>query len=96
MATKLFVGSLSFGVNEDKLRELFETVGTVTSAVIINDRDTNRSKGFGFVEMGSEQEAQAAISTLNGKDLDGRNIIVNEAKPKVDRDSRPSYSNRRY
>ena len=96
MSTKLFVGSLSFSVNQDQLKELFETVGTVTSAVVINDRDTNRSKGFGFVEMSTEAEAQAAISNLNGKDLEGRSIIVNEAKPKEDRGARPSYSSRRY
>ena len=96
MSTKLFVGSLSFSVNEDQLKELFQTVGTVVSSAVITDRDTNRSKGFGFVEMSSEEEAQKAITELNGKDLEGRSIIVNEAKPKVDRDSRPSYSNRRY
>ncbi len=100
MAIKLFVGSLSFSVNEDQLKELFSTVGTVTSASIIIDRDTNRSKGFGFVEMSSDAEAQAAIAQLNGKDLEGRSIIVNEARPKEDRGgggSRPSYGNsRRY
>jgi cold-inducible RNA-binding protein len=99
MAIKLFVGSLSFSVNEDQLKELFATVGTVTSASIIIDRDTNRSKGFGFVEMSSDAEAQAAIAQLNGKDLEGRSIIVNEARPKEDRSaggSRPSYGNKRY
>jgi RNA recognition motif-containing protein len=99
MAIKLFVGSLSFSVNEDQLKELFATVGTVTSASIIIDRDTNRSKGFGFVEMSSDEEAQAAIAQLNGKDLEGRSIIVNEARPKEDRGaggSRPSYGNKRY
>lgn len=99
MAIKLFVGSLSFSVNEDQLKELFATVGTVTSASIIIDRDTNRSKGFGFVEMSSDAEAQAAIAQLNGKDLEGRSIIVNEARPKEDRGaggSRPSYGNKRY
>jgi cold-inducible RNA-binding protein len=100
MAIKLFVGSLSFSVNEDQLKELFATVGTVTSCSIIIDRDTNRSKGFGFVEMSTDAEAQAAIAQLNGKDLEGRSIIVNEARPKEDRNaggSRPSYGNsRRY
>jgi RNA recognition motif-containing protein len=97
MATKLFVGSLSFNVNQDQLKELFESAGTVVSAVVITDRDTNRSKGFGFVEMETEQEATAAINSLNGKEVDGRTIIVNIAKPKEDRPSRPSYSgNRRY
>lgn len=97
MASKLFIGSLSFNVNEDQLRELFETAGTVVSAAIIKDRDTDRSKGFGFVEMGTDEEAQTAITNLNGKELDGRAIVVNIAKPKEDRPARPSYgSNRRY
>ena len=83
MATKLFVGSLSFNITEDELRELFASVGTVESATIIKDRDTDRSKGFGFVEMTNDQEAQAAISSLNGKELGGRTIIVNVARPKT-------------
>lgn len=97
MATKLFIGSLSFNVTEDQLRELFAGVGTVESATIIKDRDTDRSKGFGFVEMATDQEAQAAIKGLNGKELDGRNIIVNVARPKEDRSNRPSSNgHRRY
>ena len=98
MASKLFIGSLSFNVNDDQLRELFATVGTVVSATIIMDRDTNRSKGFGFVEMSTDEEAQTAIKELNGKDLEGRAITVNGAKPKEDRPARPSYGggNRRY
>jgi RNA recognition motif-containing protein len=97
MANKLFIGSLSFGATEDQLRELFSTCGTVTSASIIMDRDTNRSKGFAFVEMSTDEEAKKAIDTLNGKDLDGRAIVVNEAKPKEDRPARPSYGgNSRY
>ena len=85
MATKLFVGSLSYGVDDDQLKEFFSSVGEVVSASVIKDRDTGRSKGFGFVEMSSEEEAKEAIKQLNNKELDGRSIIVNEAKPKEDR-----------
>jgi RNA recognition motif-containing protein len=96
MATKLYVGSLSFNVTDEQLKELFESAGTVVSASVIMDRDTNRSKGFGFVEMETEQEAQTAITTLNGKEVDGRTIMVNIARPKTDRPSRPSFNRRRY
>jgi RNA recognition motif-containing protein len=98
MATKLFVGSLSFKINDDQLKELFEAFGTVVSASVIIDRDTDRSKGFGFVEMSSDEEAQAAIAALNGKEVEGRAIIVNVARPKEDRPARPSFGggNRRY
>lgn len=82
MATRLFVGSLSWNTNDDQLKDFFASAGTVTSANVIVDRETNRSKGFGFVEMGSEEEAQKAISSLNGKELDGRTIVVSEAKPR--------------
>jgi cold-inducible RNA-binding protein len=85
MATKLFVGSLSWNVNDDQLKEFFSSVGTVESANVIVDRDTNRSKGFGFVEMSSEDEAKKAIAELNGKELDGRPVTVNEAKPREER-----------
>ena len=85
MAQKLFIGSLAWGATEDELRELFETVGTVESATIITDRETGRSKGFGFVEMGSEEEAKKAVEELNGKDLAGRALVVNEARPREDR-----------
>lgn len=85
MATKLFVGSLAWATTDDSLRDLFSTVGTVESASVIFDRETNRSKGFGFVEMATEEEARAAVDQLNGKDLDGRAIIVNEARPREDR-----------
>ena len=85
MATKLFVGSLSFNVTEDELKELFAAHGTIVSCSIIMDRDTNRSKGFGFVEMESEDEAQAAIKALDGQQISGRTIAVNIAKPKTDR-----------
>ncbi len=82
---KLFVGSLPFSVKEDQLRELFSQAGTIESAVIIMDKMTGRSKGFGFVEMSSEEEAKKAVEMLNGSDLEGRNIIVNEARPQEDR-----------
>jgi cold-inducible RNA-binding protein len=91
MAAKLFVGSLAYGVKEDQLKELFATVGTVTRCAVIMDRDSGQSKGFGFVEMSTDEEAQTAIKDLNGKELEGRTIIVNEAKPKEDRGARPSY-----
>jgi cold-inducible RNA-binding protein len=86
VAKKLYVGNLTYNVNESDLETLFSQFGTVQSAQIIADRDTNRSKGFGFVEMQSDAEAQAAIQGLNGRDHDGRNLTVNEAKP---RESRP-------
>jgi RNA recognition motif-containing protein len=79
---KLYVGNLSFDVNDDQLREMFAPYGT---AQVITDRDSGRSKGFGFVEMGSEQEAQAAIAGMSGQLVGGRNLTVNEAKPKESR-----------
>ncbi len=82
MSTKLFVGSLPWAVNDDSLREAFEPHGTVVSAKVITDRQTGRSRGFGFVEMSNESEANAAITALNGSELSGRSIIVSEAKPK--------------
>jgi RNA recognition motif-containing protein len=85
MGTKLFIGSLSWGVDDNGLREAFEQAGTVVSANVIIDRMSNRSKGFGFVEMATPEEAQAAIEMWNEKDLDGRSIIVNEARPREDR-----------
>lgn len=91
MAQKLFVGSLAYGATEDQLREFFEAAGTVVSAKIITDRETGRSKGFGFVEMESDEEAQKAINDLNGKDLAGRPIAINIARPMENRDRRPSY-----
>ena len=80
MSTKLFVGSLPWSVNDRKLQETFEAHGTVISAKIINDRDTGRSRGFGFVEMENPTDAEKAIRSLNNSELDGRNIVVNEAK----------------
>ena len=85
LAKKLYVGNLTYNVNETDLEELFAPYGTVQSAQIIVDRDTNRSKGFGFVEMGSDNEAQAAIQGLDGQDHGGRNLTVNEAKPREPR-----------
>jgi RNA recognition motif-containing protein len=85
MATKLFVGKLSFNTTNDSLQALFATFGTVVSATVINDRDTNQSKGFGFVEMESQTEAQAAINALDGKEFEGRSIVVNVARPREDR-----------
>ena len=82
MANKLFVGNLSWGVSEDQLRESFGAFGTVEEAVIITDRQSGRSKGFGFVTMSSEEEAQKAIEGLNGTELDGRAINVSEAREK--------------
>jgi cold-inducible RNA-binding protein len=76
MATKLFVGSLSYNVDDTQLRDFFAAIGEVTSANVITDRDSGQSKGFGFVEMSSDTDAQEAIKQLNGKDLDGRSIIV--------------------
>ncbi len=87
LGKKLYVGNLSFNTGESRLRELFQNYGTVTSAKIITDRDSGSSKGFGFVEMSSDGEAQAAISGTNGIDLDGRQIKVNEAMDKPRRDN---------
>jgi cold-inducible RNA-binding protein len=82
---KLFVGNLGFGVTEDTLRSLFESHGTVDSVSVITDRDSGRSKGFGFIEMPNDAEAQHAISAMNGKEIDGRALTVNEARPKAER-----------
>jgi RNA recognition motif-containing protein len=84
MGKKLYVGNLSYEVSDSDLSKLFEAHGTVESAQVIMDRDTNRSKGFGFVEMKSDQEAQAAIAALNGKEMNGRALTVNEARPKTE------------
>jgi RNA recognition motif-containing protein len=85
MATKLYVGNLSFRTTSEELKEQFSQAGTVESASVIEDRETGRSRGFGFVEMATAEEGAAAIEMFNGKDLGGRNITVNEAKPKTDR-----------
>jgi RNA recognition motif-containing protein len=89
MATKLFVGSLSYGVNDDQLKDAFAAAGTVVSAKVIIDRETGRSKGFGFVEMSTDEEAQAAVKMLDGKEIDGRTVAVNEARPQENRERRP-------
>jgi RNA recognition motif-containing protein len=88
VAKKLYVGNLSYGTTDSDLQGMFEEFGTVESAQVIIDRDSGRSKGFGFVEMRNDQEAQAAISALNGKDVDGRSLTVNEARPREDRGGR--------
>ena len=85
MGSKLYVGNLSYDVNSSDLEQLFAQYGTVQSAEVISDRDTGRSKGFGFVQMASDEEAQAAISALNGQEHSGRSLTVNEAKPREDR-----------
>lgn len=83
MGKKLYVGNLSYSMRDSDLQELFAASGSVLSAQIIMDRDSGRSKGFGFVEMESEEEAGAAITALNGKEIDGRVLTVNEARPKT-------------
>jgi RNA recognition motif-containing protein len=80
MSMKLYVGNLDFQTSDYELEEMFGKSGTVNSASIINDRDTGRSRGFGFIEMSSQEEGEAAISALNGKEINGRTIVVNEAK----------------
>ena len=85
MGNKLYVGNLAYSVRDDSLQTAFSQFGTVTSAKVMMDRDTGRSKGFGFVEMGSDAEAQAAINGMNGQPLEGRAIVVNEARPREDR-----------
>src|SRR5205823_13897490 len=82
MGKKLYVGNLAFGVTDGDLQQMFAAHGTVQSAQVIVDRDTGRSKGFGFVEMGSDQEAQAAAQALNGQEVNGRALTANEARPK--------------
>ena len=85
MGKKLYCGNLSFNVTSSDLDQMFGQFGTVQSAEVINDRDTGRSKGFGFVEMGNDAEAQAAIAGINGTEHDGRTLTVNEARPKENR-----------
>ena len=85
MSTKLYVGNLSFNTTTQDLEEMFGAHGTVESTNIIEDRETGRSRGFGFIEMSTKEEGESAISTLNGKEVDGRALTVNEAKPREDR-----------
>ena len=82
MGKKIYVGNLAYGINSSDLQQMFEPYGVVQSAQVILDRDTGRSKGFGFVEMEGEAESQAAIAALNGKEMDGRTLVVNEARPR--------------
>jgi RNA recognition motif-containing protein len=82
---KLYVGNLSFQTSSEDLRDLFSQAGTVESASVVEDRDTGRSRGFGFVEMSSREEGEAAIAQFNGKEFGGRNLTVNEARPREDR-----------
>jgi cold-inducible RNA-binding protein len=84
MGKRLYVGNLSYGLKDDDLQQLFSTSGTVVSAQVIMDRSIGRSKGFGFVEMDSDEEAQAAITAFNGKEIEGRPLTVNEARPKAE------------
>ena len=85
MSTRLYVGNLSFRTTSDELREVFSQAGEVENATVVEDRDTGRSRGFGFVEMATAEGAAAAIEQFNGKDLGGRNLTVNEARPRVER-----------
>jgi cold-inducible RNA-binding protein len=85
MISKLYVGNLAYSVNDDSLRQSFAEFGDVSSAKVMMDRDTGRSKGFGFVEMGSVEAAQAAIRGMHGKTIDGRALVVNEARPREER-----------
>jgi cold-inducible RNA-binding protein len=88
MAMKLYVGNLSFQTSSEDLQQLFGQAGTVESATVVEDRDTGRSRGFGFVEMASKEEGEKAIQQFNGTDLNGRNLTVNEARPREDRGNR--------
>ena len=88
MSMKLYVGNLAFQTSSEELRTLFAQAGTVESATVVEDRDTGRSRGFGFVEMASKEEGAAAIQRFNGQDLNGRNLTVNEARPREDRGNR--------
>jgi RNA recognition motif-containing protein len=85
MGNKLYVGNLAYSVRDESLQSAFSQFGTVTSAKVMMDRETGRSKGFGFVEMGNDAEAQAAINGMNGQPLEGRPVVVNEARPREDR-----------
>jgi len=91
MGKKLYVGNLSYSIDDGSLQQLFAAHGSVQSAQVIMDRDTGRSKGFGFVEMGTDAEAQAAIQALNGAEVEGRTLTVNEARPKTEGGGRGGY-----
>lgn len=89
MGTKLYIGNLPYSTTSDSLKSLFSEVGNVTSAQVMTDKFSGRSRGFGFVEMSTPEEAQSAIDKFNGHELDGRKIVVNEAKPMTERSERP-------
>jgi RNA recognition motif-containing protein len=91
MSMKLYVGNLSFQTSSEDLQELFSQAGTVESANVVEDRDTGRSRGFGFVEMATKEEGEAAIQQFNGKEFGGRNLTVNEARPREDRGGRGGF-----
>ena len=91
MSTKLYVGNLAFETSSENLQQLFAEAGTVESVSVIEDRDTGRSRGFGFVEMSSKEEGAAAIAQFDGKEVNGRNLKVNEAKPRENRNGGSSY-----
>lgn len=91
MSMKLYVGNLSFQTSSEELQELFSQAGTVESANVVEDRDTGRSRGFGFVEMATKEEGEAAIAQFNGKEFGGRNLTVNEARPREDRGGRGGF-----
>ena len=95
MSMKLYVGNLAFETSGDNLRQHFAQAGTVETATVVEDRDTGRSRGFGFVEMSSKEEGEAAIAQFNGNDLNGRNLTVNVAKPRENRNEGPN-GGRRY
>ena len=96
MSMKLYVGNLAFETSGDNLRTHFEQAGTVETATVVEDRDTGRSRGFGFVEMSSKEEGEAAIAQFNGNDLNGRNLTVNVAKPRENRNEGRSNGGGRY
>ncbi len=97
MSKKLYVGGLSYGINNEGLKEVFSKAGTVESANVILDRETQRSRGFGFVEMSTEEEARAAIEMFDGKELEGRKVVVNEARPLQPRNRNRGFNqNNRY
>ena len=96
MSMTLYVANLDFQITGEDLQELFSPTGTVESASVVTDRETGRSRGFGFVQMSSHEEGQAAITQLNGKDVQGRNLVVNEARPRENRGGQSNRSSSRW